>query len=164
MAFDARLRRLPRVSLGLSLAAALLLAGAACQSLDESDLLGALAAAPPPSDDEGGGGGGGGEGACTNDQDEAVIAAVGGNLFDPAIACWSESCDASCMATCVSQGYGVSESCARCFVDEVQCAVASCTDECQPDPQGAECTGCIYDSCWGEFCDCAGADLTDSCR
>lgn len=155
-------------------------AASACGSIDEHDILGALAASPPPEDVAGNGGGddddtggnGGGTGECDNAHDLAILSSqLPLHPTVTAIACKLDDCgdDRSCIETCVISGgssvsgTGLTRDCARCFATAGLCVFQDCSEFCDIELASDGCNTCFLDRCLPDYCDCIGEGIDSDC-
>jgi hypothetical protein len=98
-----------------------------------------------------------GEGACTNEADLAALQAndVYAIVPDCAMGCLAGGGE-GCVADCVQEKTGISDACAQCFQETVDCTLANCLSECLADPNGAPCAACQDEKCGPAFDECSG--------
>lgn len=98
------------------------------------------------------------DGACTNDPDEAALAAagdIGPTMSACAIGCFGQP--EPCAAACVEDRLGVSPPCAGCFGAVIGCTLAHCILQCA-NANNPDCATCQQTHCLPAFTACAGLD------
>ncbi|MFT5991123.1 MAG: hypothetical protein ACJA1R_000081 [Flavobacteriales bacterium] len=105
----------------------------------------------------------GGEGACTNDEDAAILGDIDltALAFSCGLGCFADPDPASCAAECVEADTGLSSGCSDCAGDVVSCGSTTCLFDCIGGADSPTCIGCIADNCAAGFEECAGVDFPE---
>jgi hypothetical protein len=131
--------------------------GSVC--LAEGDDAGALGDGGPAAGDSAVGDGAsadGSFGACTNASDLAVTQAAGfSDALPPCAVSCLGSTDSSCTAQCLVTKTGLSQECAACWGDNINCGIQHCAAECI-DSASAACKDCDAMNCAPAFHACSG--------
>ncbi len=100
-------------------------------------------------------------GACDNDADFDVLAAVEAQLSDIiggcVMPCFGQG--VACYTTCVQDATGLSDGCADCFGQVMDCTVANCAFQCI-DSGSPACADCQENKCAPAFLECAGVPMS----
>ncbi len=97
-------------------------------------------------------------GACVGAADTAALAAAAGLdevMGTCALECFGQP--ASCGAGCVGDAIGVSDGCAACFGDILDCTLRRCALVCL-DATSAPCVDCQAQHCLPDFTQCSGLE------
>lgn len=98
-----------------------------------------------------------GDGACTNDEDAAILSDH--NMMEDTMHC-SIGCAGQgevCAQNCMAERTDLSAECRSCWVLLGQCVVANCMQFCLSGDAGIECGDCTVEfGCSAEFTDCSG--------
>jgi hypothetical protein len=101
------------------------------------------------------------QGACTNADDQNVLAANAAALATSAgncaFMCIADPNQATCAANCVQNAVPLSADCAGCFGEIIACTLANCIAQCI-DPMGQACADCRATNCEAGFVECAGIE------
>ncbi|MBK8259331.1 MAG: hypothetical protein IPK82_42590 [Polyangiaceae bacterium] len=100
--------------------------------------------------------GGAGMGACTNDADLAIVQDPNKPIADAVNDCAQMNFGQEPGTLNCIKGLGLSDGCAQCFDDTVQCVVMNCLNQCLSDPNSQACTDCRAQFCDGPFAMCSG--------
>jgi hypothetical protein len=101
-------------------------------------------------------------GACVNEADLDIYVDLDGNAEWNACVPgppYGEGCgtDVECNTACIHANTGISEDCARCFSEMVQCFLVLCGATCAQYGQGSpECVQCVADTCGPPYFTCFG--------
>lgn len=98
-----------------------------------------------------------GDGACSGEDDMAALAAhpdIGGASSGCAIDCIGGGAE-TCVEDCVSTELGVSDACAVCFADMVECTLQHCLSACVGGATEA-CSTCQRANCMADYIECSG--------
>jgi len=102
------------------------------------------------------------DGACDNTDDLAIIDSedVDGDAVSCGITCMSATDVPACVSDCLQGDPGLSEGCADCYADRVECVATYCASDCIMDPHSAGCLSCQETSgCIDAFETCAGTEV-----
>ena len=106
-----------------------------------------------------------GGGACENGDDLSALMEQEHEVYsvssDCAMGCIGQ--DASCNSACIGMQLGISDACADCFGQQVDCLIQNCLGQCVTDPESEACLACQNEHCMWAFCECAGM-VTEGCN
>jgi hypothetical protein len=98
------------------------------------------------------------KGVCQNDMDCPFV--VDGTARMTAGTC-GQGCvgnsDENCSRDCILEKLDMSQGCAKCYADTVNCTIENCLGQCIADPEADECKQCQVDKgCRAAFDECSG--------
>ncbi|MFT5432716.1 MAG: hypothetical protein ACI9OJ_003418, partial [Myxococcota bacterium] len=100
------------------------------------------------------------EGACTNEDDMALIDSLGPDGMQDAITpcgsgCFFSADKEGCVTECINSDVGLSVGCAGCYGDVTACTMSNCAGPCIDG--GDDCISCMQDAgCQDNFPACSG--------
>jgi hypothetical protein len=104
-----------------------------------------------------GGSAGAATGACTNSADDAIVNDTSKDVDGTTSTCGQSNIgNHAATKDCIIQGTGLSDGCAECYANVVDCVVANCITECLADPNGQPCSDCRKTNCDPAFETCSG--------
>ena len=101
-------------------------------------------------------GAGGAMGACTNAEDTALLGDPAADIETKVNACAQDNLGQEPATLDCIKATGLSDGCAQCFDDTVQCVVMNCLTECIADSNSQGCIDCRAMKCDPAFETCSG--------